>query len=700
MTSAPKPRTYNGDLRKLPRCLAHLGGQRVWVVWKWWWDGKKWTKPPFRADDPDRKALTNDPTTWGDYQTALQQVLAGRADGFGFTMNGRNIGGNDLDHCRDPETETIASWAREYCEQFPGAYIEITVSGTGLRILGASEVHLASKYPLPEKGNGARIELFSNSTHYLTLSCNELGSCRVLPPIGERMQEMDAKLRKRGNQGNQGAAQNGSNKEQEEPHQEQHQHQQVPWSFATELRLRSALGAIPTDEKVLTEKLGNSHGAWVRIGMAIERLGWGERGYVIFRDWSMQSTKEFNEKGLRTQWASFIRNRDTRDSPVTIATIFHYAQQFGWSGQGSTNDRAEQAPPLVYVNMTSWDEEPIPEQDWAVPDRIPDRQCVLFSGEGSAGKSTETLHLCAAHVLSRDWLRTLPEPGKAIFVDAEDDEKVMHRRLAAITDHYQVTFGDLIKGGLHLISWAGQDAVLAAAGRNGKIAPTPLYARLLEAAGDIKPKMIGIASSANVFAGSEIDRSQVQQFISLLTRLAIMASGAVTLITHPSLTGINTDTGLSGNTQWHNSVRARMYMKGIKPENGEQPDNDLRELVFKKNNYGPVSESIVLRYSKGLFLPVPGATTLDRAAHDARADDLFLTLLSRVRARGETLSPKSAAHMYAPTVLAREPEAKTAGFKKKDFEDAMVRLFTAKKIHLEPYGAPSRKTNEVVPGPP
>ena len=76
------------------------------------------------------------------------------------------------------------------------------------------------------------------------------------------------------------------------------------------------------------------------------------------------------------------------------------------------------------------------------------------------------------------------------------------------------------------ISLAGQDAVLATASRNGKIEPTALYKQLIEVAGDIRPKMIGIASSANVYAGSEIERGQVQQFIGLLTRLAIIANGA------------------------------------------------------------------------------------------------------------------------------------------------------------------------------
>ena len=118
--------------------------------------------------------------------------------------------------------------------------------------------------------------------------------------------------------------------------------------------------------------------------------------------------------------------------------------------------------------------------------------------------------------------------------------------------------------------------------------------------------MIGIASSANVYAGSEIERGQVQQFIGLLTRLAIIANGAVVLVSHPSLTGIASDTGLSGNTQWHNAVRARFYLKGVKPDAGEQADTDLRELVFKKNNYGPISEDVLLRYQNGLFLPVGG----------------------------------------------------------------------------------------------
>jgi RecA-family ATPase len=69
--------------------------------------------------------------------------------------------------------------------------------------------------------------------------------------------------------------------------------------------------------------------------------------------------------------------------------------------------------------------------------------------------------------------------------------------------------------------------------------------------------MIGIASSACGFAGNENDRGQVQQFVGMLTKLAIAANGAVQFVSHPSLTGIASDSGISGTTQWHNAVRAR-----------------------------------------------------------------------------------------------------------------------------------------------
>ena len=352
------------------------------------------------------------------------------------------------------------------------------------------------------------------------------------------------------------------------------------------------------------------------------------------------------------------------------------------------DDEAELRPRLPFIDFSGWDNQPMPDRDWAVLDRIPLRQANLFSGEGGSGKSSVSLHLCCAHVLGRDWLGSLPEPGPAIFIDAEDDPKEIHIRLGSIARHYGVAYRDLKRDGLYLMSFAGQDAVLATVSRNGKIEATPLYDQILEAAADIKPKMIGIASTANVFGGKENERSQVQQFVGLMTKLAIAADGAVQLISHPSLTGISSDSGLSGSTAWHNSVRSRIYMKGAKAEDGEAPDDDLRELHFKKNRYGSLADRIVLKYTNGLFLPVPGMASLDRLAHQAKAQQVFLDLLARFNREGRNVSANPG-RGYAPSTFAGEAEAKAAHLNSRDLKDALRQLFQDGKIWNEPYGRAS-----------
>src|SRR5262249_46516834 len=154
-----------------------------------------------------------------------------------------------------------------------------------------------------------------------------------------------------------------------------------------------------------------------------------------------------------------------------------------------------------------------------------------------------------AAVLDRVWLGAQVAPGPALFIDAEDDEAVIHKRLVDIFRYHEARFA-ACKGKLHLVSLAGRDAVLGGYSRKrSRIVPTALYEQVTEAVRDLKPRVIGIASSADVFAGNEIDRVQVQQFITLLNGLAATVNAGVVLIGHPSLTGINSGSGLSGSTQ-------------------------------------------------------------------------------------------------------------------------------------------------------
>ena len=356
-----------------------------------------------------------------------------------------------------------------------------------------------------------------------------------------------------------------------------------------------------------------------------------------------------------------------------------------------TQDEPEVAPrPLQWLDMSDWDHQPVPEREWIIQDRVPIRQVGLFSGEGGTGKSIIELMRNVAHVTGKDWLGSMPEPGPALYLGAEDEATEIHIRLAAIAKHYGVTFKDLIEGGLHVLPLLGKDATLCAPTKSGKIEVTGLYKQLYEAAGDIKPKNISIDTLSRAFAGNEIDRVQVYAFAMHMQAIAEVAGGSVTILSHPSLAGINSGSGISGSTAWHGAFRFRFYLKSTKTEGGEQPDNDLREIEFKKNQYGPKSESIVLRYQHGLFLPEAGLSGLDKVARRARAEEVFMDLLRRFAGQGRNVSDKQNANQYAPKVFATEDEAKKYQIKKLELEQAMRDLFRADRIMLEQYDKPSR----------
>ena len=56
-------------------------------------------------------------------------------DGIGFVLTDTDFAAFDVDDCRDKETGILQPWAKGLVERC-GSYAEITVSGTGIRIIG------------------------------------------------------------------------------------------------------------------------------------------------------------------------------------------------------------------------------------------------------------------------------------------------------------------------------------------------------------------------------------------------------------------------------------------------------------------------------------------------------------------------------------------------------------------------------------
>lgn len=356
------------------------------------------------------------------------------------------------------------------------------------------------------------------------------------------------------------------------------------------------------------------------------------------------------------------------------------------------------AAPIEPLELMDYTIEPIPRREWVVQDRVPLRNVTLLSGEGSVGKSILAMQLGAVVALNGgnqvdlDWLGQLPAGGPVLYLTCEEDRDETAHRLEAIAKHYHSTRKALLSR-MHIISRVGLFSLLAEV-QHEQLRTTELWRLFGELARKIAPRLIVIDTAADVYGGSEINRQQTRAFITMLRGLAIERSAGVILIAHPSLEGIRSGSGISGSTAWHNSVRARAYFQNL---SDDERDNDLRVLEWKKSNYGPVSERMIVRYKAGVYVPEPSTGSAEQVMADRAIEAVFLDLLRRFARQDRHVSDKKGFN-YAPAVFQDEPEAKQAKppVRNKDLVEAMARLFKADRIKVVMVGPQSRQLRNIV----
>ena len=419
--------------------------------------------------------------------------------------------------------------------------------------------------------------------------------------------------------------------------------------------------------------------------MALHTVG----ARALWDEWSKRSSK-FDPVGQDQAWNSF--HADRKGGVITIATIYHIATKHGWVPSINAHEPGAPVPIILRgFNPADWEGLPVPPREWTVRDKIPHKTVTLLSGDGSIGKSLLALQLAVARAIAREWIGLLPEPGRTLILSAEDDADEMHRRLEDIRKFCGVRMADL--SDIRLVDLVGEDSILGSL-MNGQIKPTAMYNALAAYLTEWRPSLVILDVLADMFSGDENSRPQSRQFIGLLKKLARKHDCAFLLLSHPSLTGLNTGSGTSGSTGWNNAVRSRLYFQTAKASDGTEPNKNLRVLEGKKSNYGEAGGKITLEWKNGLFVPVQGETGLDKMAANAKADDLFLTILKRFNAQNRTVSDKSGTS-FAPALFAKDPDGKGLG--NKSFEEAMNRLFKAKKIRVKETGPVSRRSRTLIP---
>lgn len=146
--------------------FATLRGRDAWVTFRLEHrDGpnKKPTKPPRSAHTGYPCDITS-PKSWASYEAARQACVRNGHDGIGYVLSMQDdIAGVDLDHCRDPHTGEIASWAWELIHEFC-SYTEISPTGTG--------VHILVRGALPEALKTRDVELYDRDRYLTVTGCH------------------------------------------------------------------------------------------------------------------------------------------------------------------------------------------------------------------------------------------------------------------------------------------------------------------------------------------------------------------------------------------------------------------------------------------------------------------------------------------------------------------------------------------------
>jgi RecA-family ATPase len=347
------------------------------------------------------------------------------------------------------------------------------------------------------------------------------------------------------------------------------------------------------------------------------------------------------------------------------------------------------ASKLIGINPCTLQGIEVPPRRFVVTPWIPMRRATGLYGGGGVGKTTLMQMLCTSTALDpvkfpkANWLGLPVRHCRSVLLFAEDDTDEMHARQAEINRVYGCDFDDL--DAMLWLPRLGEDSTLMTF-ENGRGYRTTLFYDLLECIKAHKAQLAILDTLTDVFGGSEIDRGQARRFVQEgPAYVAREIDGSVVCCAHPSLTGINSGTGLSGSTGWDGAFRSRLYMSPLKEDDGaEAPDPDERTLTRVKANWAKIGETIEMRWREGVFIADRPPGGIIGSIERRTTERVFLDLLATTTQENQPVSSNARAGNYAPRLFAKRPGRERFGFK--DFEAAMQRLFAQEAITNVPYG--------------
>jgi hypothetical protein len=428
LSGPEKPAPMPPDTASIP---AELKRRKQWVLWRWEWSGKKWTKVPYQRNGASAKS--NLSSTWCTFDEALEACPNFDGVGFVFAKNHTSERGQphdiycgiDLDDALD-ENGNVRSWAQPLLDLLD-TYCEISPSRTGVKsiLIGTKPPALGRAIRFGE----GHVEIYDRGRFFVITGRSLNGAPK---PIQLRQDALDQLAEKFGSRTRTESA-----------------------SCADEPSAVSASSAAepPTEAVAIIAGLwpppGCRHkvrlplaGALFAAGASVEQaLEFMDAVHALAGDAdpadgrkAVHSTQTLRMQGKPFQGWPVLKEilaGELALSPAVIAASLDQVQLILSRAYTLSSDDAANSP---YILTTFANVKPRPVR-YLIPNFLPLGKLVLIAGDGGNYKSALTIDIAACLTTGRPCLGlsyTAPDPCEVLLISCEDDiaDTIMPRLLA------------------------------------------------------------------------------------------------------------------------------------------------------------------------------------------------------------------------------------------------------------------------------
>ena len=372
---APMPRTQPNHSRPInPQLLrAH-----AWLLHR--------DKRPYYSTGRPRSGTLDAPEDLAKLATYDEALKAfngtGLYTGLGIAIN-RGLQFIDLDKCRDPKSGRVVKWARALMLQAVdvGAYVEISMSGTGIHIVGYGDEIPTFK--------GAHIETYCHG-RYMAMGYRVLNTgTDPLPDLGPVLDLMDIERLPR-----------------HRPELRLVATGKAPPAWTVERHKVPAILAVLNPDM--------EYPYWIKVGMALHTACGGiEEGFQMWEQWSAEGEKH-EEGECARMWSGFKAG-----GGIGFGSLVYMAQGDGEPVSSRvTLEPAVPRAPVEFTNdeLTAMDIAPTP---WLVEKLLPPGLTLLVAPP-KMGKSYFVLQMGLCVASGRPFLGRQTRQVKVSYFDLEE----------------------------------------------------------------------------------------------------------------------------------------------------------------------------------------------------------------------------------------------------------------------------------------